>query len=116
MQFDMMRAFQLLVGALLLAHAQAGPLKHIRIVDKVETVVTHHVIGQLDSNSSASVEVSSPVKRWDGSPAAPEWQPALNRGCTLDGMLNLDDAGAGRLLVPPRPLAHSDFLDANGRY
>jgi hypothetical protein len=42
--------------------------------------------------------------------------PAYNRGCTLNGMMNSDDAMAGKLFTPPRASAHSSFLETNGMF
>ncbi|KAF2024804.1 hypothetical protein EK21DRAFT_117436 [Setomelanomma holmii] len=37
--------------------------------------------------------------------------PAINRDCTLNGMMDRGDVEAGKLFTPLRALAHSDFLD-----
>jgi hypothetical protein len=96
--------------------------KHIRIVDGVESVRATGIQLQSAYLETAVPEDVSKTrtfalsKRWDGSQAYNEWQPTLNRGCTLDGMLQEDDAQAGKLLIPQRQLAHSDFLELNGAY
>ena len=88
---------------------------HIRIIDGAETIVSRAITAQSSTGANTSADISPLAKRWDGSPAYAEWAPAYNRGCTLNGMLNLDDAPAGQLFVPPRPSANSDFLEVDGR-
>jgi hypothetical protein len=54
-------------------------------------------------------------KRWDGSPAGSiEWNPAVNRACTLRAMMSADDAAAGQMFTPPMASAHSQFLFTDG--
>lgn len=57
------------------------------------------------------------ARRWDGSPAmGEEFQKAKNKGCTLVAQMHADDAQAGEFFVPPRDLAHSDYLGLSGKY
>lgn len=59
--------------------------------------------------------VSTLSKRWDGSPAiGQEYAKAKNKGCTLWSMMHMDDKKAGELFMPPRPSAHSDYLQSDG--
>lgn len=65
----------------------------------------------LRSTSSSGIS-----KRWDGSPAmGQELQAANNKACSLWSMLHLSDAAAGQLFTPPRALAHSDYLQLDGK-
>lgn len=89
-------------------------MMHIRIINGIESVVNRHILAPRSLNETSFIGGEKFTKRWDGSPAYIEWQPACNRGCTLAGMLNSDDATAGKFLVPPRARAHSDFLDVDG--
>jgi hypothetical protein len=89
-------------------------LLHVRIINEIESVNSFDVQNTPRSNVTSLIGEGSLTKRWDGSPAYAEWQPAINRGCTLNGMIHLDDMRAGQLLTPPRTQAHSDFLDIDG--
>jgi hypothetical protein len=104
----------LLLAAMSIALVQAA-MTHVRIIDGVETIVSHRMANMSSIATKASNESVSVPKRWDGSPAYQEYQTAYNRGCTLNGMLNLDDARAGQLFTPPRASAHSDLLDVQGK-
>jgi hypothetical protein len=118
---EILRIFFVLFGVLPLVLAQFT-FKHIRIVDGVKSMIDvdlqlrpeHPKIAASKNVSETQSRVLS--KRWDDSQAYMEWQPTLNRGCTLDGMLHLDDAQAGKLLIRPRQQAHSDFLELDGAY
>jgi hypothetical protein len=103
----------LLLAAMSIALVQAT-MTHVRIIDGVETIVSHRMANMSSIVTISPDESMSVSKRWDGSPAYQEYQTAYNRGCTLNGMLHLDDARAGQLFTPPRASAHSNF-DVKGK-
>jgi hypothetical protein len=103
----------LFLGVLPFVSAQIR-LLHVRIINGIESVNSYDIQKAPRSNVTSLIGEGPMTKRWDGSPAYAEWQPAYHRGCTLNGMLQLDDMRAGQLLTPPRTRAHSDFLDVDG--
>ncbi|KAH7067457.1 hypothetical protein BKA63DRAFT_582343 [Paraphoma chrysanthemicola] len=88
-------------------------MQQIRTVSGIESVVDYRIAGDVSDRIASVQKLANITRRWDGSPAYDEWLPAHNRGCMLNGMMNADDAGAGKLFTPPLESAHSRFFDIN---